>query len=145
MWSVFHISSLSQSSTTITAVMMVPVLEPAASLHSTSILRKMRHRFVGCFIGALIATGIIMLSHRSVLGMTLAICCGVPAGRHIENGTLGIGYVGIQLVLAFLVVLVPDRDSGNNVHAGLSRLIGIVVGIALLHLVRRLINPAWDG
>jgi len=139
-WTSFHVRSLSQSSTTIMAVMMVPVLDTAISLHPTS--RRMRHRFVGCGIGALFATGILILSHRSPLGMTLAVCCGVVAGRHIENGALDIGYVGTQFALAVLVVLVPDGDSGIDVHAGLSRLIGIVVGIALLHPVRHLVN-AW--
>lgn len=141
-WTSLHVRSLSQSSTTIMAVMMVPVLDPAISLHPTS--RKMRHRFVGCGIGALFATGILVLSHRSPLGMALAVCCGVLAGRHIENGALDIGYVGTQFALAVLVVLVPDDASGIDVHAGLSRLIGIVVGIALLQPVRCLVNT-WLG
>jgi uncharacterized membrane protein YccC len=137
-WTALHVRSLSQSSTTIMAVMMVPLLGRAASSRPAS--RKMRHRFIGCGIGAVLTTGILMLSHGSPLVMTLAVCAGVLAGRHIENGALDIGYVGTQFALAFLVVLVPDSGALADVHAGLSRLSGIVVGIGLLQPVQLLVK-----
>jgi len=142
-WRVFHVQSLSQSSTTILAVMMVPLLDVTASPHPAS--RKLKHRFIGCGTGALLATAILVLSHASPLVMTLAVCFGVLAGRHIENGALGIGYVGTQFALAFLVVLVPDNAALVDVHTGLARLSGIVVGMALLQPVRLLVRrrPLW--
>lgn len=135
-WHAFHVQSLSQSSTTIMAVMMVPLA--ASSAPSQPASRKMRHRFVGGAIGAAVGLAILLMSHASPVVTTLAICLGVPIGRHVENGTLGIGYVGTQFALAFLVVLVPDSYAVPDVQPGLSRLSGILMGMALLEPVRLL-------
>lgn len=136
-WGTFHIQSLSQSSTTIMAVMMVPLPDATASAQPTS--RKLKHRFVGCGIGALLATAVLVLSHASPIVMSLGVCLGILAGRHIENGALDVGYVGTQFALTFLVVLVPD-SAAVDFHAGLSRLSGIVVGMVLLQPVRLLVR-----
>jgi uncharacterized membrane protein YccC len=133
-WTAFHIAALSQTSVTIMAVMMVPVASLAASDHPAS--AKLLHRFFGCSIGGLIATAILLLSHDSPVVMTVAVCLGVVIGRHIENGTLGIGYVGTQFSLAFLVVLVPDSYAGLDIQPGLERMFGILLGMLLLEPVR---------
>jgi len=133
-WAIFHIEALSQSSTTIMAVMMVPLasLSPTSRAPSSRLL----HRFIGCTVGGLLATGILLLAHPWPWLMVLAMCIGVAAGRHIENGKLGIGYIGTQFVLAFLVVLVPDSYASADIGPGINRLIGILVGMLLLEPVR---------
>ena len=138
-WRGFHIKALSQSSVTIMAVMMVPLAELVRPQHPAS--TRLRHRFVGGGIGGLLATGLLMLGHASAGLMMLAVGLGVVVGRHIENGKLGISYVGTQFSLAFLVVLVPDCHAGLNVEPGLGRLVGILVGMALLEPVRLLFSP----
>jgi uncharacterized membrane protein YccC len=135
-WSMLHIAALSQASITIMAVMMVPVASLATSDHPAT--AKLLHRFFGCSIGGLLATAVLLLSHDSPVVMTLAVCFGVVAGRHIENGNLGIAYVGTQFALAFLVVLVPDSYTGVDIHPGLERLSGILFGMVLLEPVRLL-------
>jgi uncharacterized membrane protein YccC len=135
-WTVFHIRALGQSSITIMVVMMVPVASLAAAGYPAT--TKSLHRLFGCVIGGLLATTILVLSHHSPIVMTLAACLGIVAGRHIENGSLGIGYAGTQFALAFLVVLVPDSYSGIHIEPGLERLFGILFGMALLEPVRLL-------
>jgi uncharacterized membrane protein YccC len=134
MWTWFGIEALSQSSVTILAVMMVPVASLSAAHHPAT--SKLIHRFIGCSIGGLLATGILLISHDSPLAMTLAVCVGVIVGRHLENGKLGIAYVGTQFALAFLVVLVPDTYFNVNIQPGLERLFGIIFGMVLLEPVR---------
>lgn len=133
-WTAFHFKALSQSSITIMAVMMVPVTELSAREHPAS--TRLRHRVFGCVFGGILATGILLLSHASPVVMTLAVCLGILVGRHIENGNLGICYIGTQFALAFLVVLVPDCYSTFDVAPGLQRLFGILVGMALLEPMR---------
>ncbi|WP_158906859.1 FUSC family protein [Burkholderia sp. L27(2015)] len=133
-WAWFGIEALSQSSTTILAVMMVPVASLSAAHHPAT--SKLIHRFIGCSIGGLLATGILMVSHDSPLAMTLAVCIGVIVGRHVENGKLGVAYVGTQFALAFLVVLVPDTYFNVDIQPGLYRLFGIAFGMVLLEPVR---------
>ncbi|MRX10174.1 FUSC family protein [Pseudoduganella sp. FT25W] len=137
-WTAWHIKALSQSSITIMAVMMVPAADLAAS--DSPAATRLRHRFFGCCIGGLLATGILLLSHASPIVMTLAACLGVAAGRHIENAGRGIEYVGTQLALAFLVVLVPDNYASVDAATGLQRLFGIVLGMLLLEVVRRFLK-----
>jgi uncharacterized membrane protein YccC len=143
-WRAFHIKALSQSSITIMAVMMVPLADLGTSAHPAP--ARLRHRFAGCCIGGLLATGMLIIAHDSVLIMTLAVCAGIMAGRHIENGQLGIGYAGTQFALAFLVVLVPDSYAGHDVAPAIERLSGILLGTLLLEPVRwlfiKLCGPA---
>jgi uncharacterized membrane protein YccC len=133
-WAWFGIEALSQSSVTILAVMMVPVASLSAAHHPAT--SKLIHRFIGCSIGGLLATGILLISRDSPLAMTLAVCIGVVVGRHLENGKLGLAYIGTQFALAFLVVLVPDTYFNVNIQPGLERLFGIVFGMVLLEPVR---------
>jgi uncharacterized membrane protein YccC len=137
-WSAFHFEALGQSAITIMVVMMVPVADLAASGLQAS--TRLRHRCFGGGAGAVLATGILVLSHGSPIVMTLAVCVGVLAGRHIENGKLGIDYAGTQFALAFLVVLVPDSYAGVSLAPGLERLSGILLGMTLLEPVRLLLR-----
>jgi uncharacterized membrane protein YccC len=134
LWTWFGIASLSQSSTTIMAVMMVPLASLSNPSHPTT--SRILHRFVGCSVGGLLATIILLISHASPIVLVLAVCLGVAAGRHVENGELGIGYIGTQFTLAFLVVLVPDTYSRVHIGPGVERLLGIFFGMVLLEPVR---------
>ena len=134
MWRWFGIQSLSQSSITIMAVMMVPLASLTALRHPTS--EKLIYRFMGCCVGGLFATLILITSHDSAYLMTIGVCAGVAIGRHIENGKSEVGYIGTQFALAFLVVLVPDSYRSVDIGPGLDRLFGIVFGMLLLEPVR---------
>jgi uncharacterized membrane protein YccC len=140
-WACWHAQALSQSSITIMVVLMVPMADLAAPAQPTS--TRLRHRFLGCSIGGALASATLLISHASPILMTLAACAGVIVGRHIENGKLAINYAGTQLALAFLVVLVPDGYAGLDTKAGLERLIGIFLGMALLEPVRQLFRR-WE-
>jgi uncharacterized membrane protein YccC len=135
-WAAFHLKALGQSSITIMAVMMVPIADLSAPAYPAS--TRLRHRFLGCAIGGLLATVVLILSHASPTIMTLAVCLGVVAGRHIENGETGITYAGTQFALAFLVVLVADGTTAPDTAQGVERLFGILLGMALLEPVRLL-------
>ncbi len=56
-------------------------------------------------------------------------------GRHIENGASPIAYSGTQFTLAMLVALVPDSYVAPDPEAGVARLAGTMLGIALLEPV----------
>jgi uncharacterized membrane protein YccC len=143
-WAWFGMEALSQSSTTIMAVLMVPLASLSTPVNTTRM--KLVHRFVGCCLGGLLATGALLVTHDRPLAMTLAVCVGVAVGRHLENGSLGIGYVGTQFALAFLVVLVPDTYFSVNTEVGLDRLFGVVFGMVLLEPVRlvfQLVSSRW--
>ena len=133
-WAWLHVEALSQAGITIMAVMLVPLSSLATGANPTT--RKLVHRVAGCVVGGLLASGVLLAAHHLPLVMTLGVCVGVILGRHIENGGSGIGYIGTQIVLVVLVVLVPDSYTHPSLHGGLTRLVGIVFGMVLLEPVR---------
>jgi len=128
--------TLIQAGITVMAVMAVPLANLDNGRQAVS--TRMLHRFIGCSLGALLAMAILLLSHHSVVLMTLGLCLGVAIGRHIENGPHRYGYIGVQFALAFLVVLVPDRYAVADIAPGLERLLGILAGFAILLLTQQL-------
>ncbi len=130
-WKWTGFSSLSQSSVTIMAVMLLPIaMLDASPLHPVT--SKMLLRFVGCGVGGILAIAALFASHHSPLLMTLALCIAVIVGRHIENGNAATSYIGVQFALAFLVVLVPDNYFNAQPDPGVGRLTGILLGIVVL-------------
>jgi uncharacterized membrane protein YccC len=142
-WQWLGIESLSQSSITVFAVMLVP----AASLEEGTlnpISSRLMHRLIGCVAGGLLAGAVLLLSHHSPLLMTLGLCAGVVIGRHVQNGPPSISYVGLQFTLTFLVVLVPDNYVNAAIDPGIDRLFGILFGMVLLEPVVLLAHLLWD-
>jgi uncharacterized membrane protein YccC len=133
-WRWLGIPALSQSSITIYAVMLVPAATLAEGTLSP-VSSRLVNRFIGCLAGGLLASAALLLSHRSPVAMTFALALGVMVGRHIENGLPSMSYIGLQFVLAFLVVLVPDNYVDAPLGAGYDRLFGILFGMVLLEPV----------
>ncbi|UGY10586.1 FUSC family protein [Phyllobacterium pellucidum] len=133
-WRWTGFASLSQSSVTIMAVMLLPVATLESSVLNP-VTSKIAMRFVGCAAGGVLAIAVLLSSHHSPLLMTLALCVAVIIGRHVENGNPATSYIGIQFALAFLVVLVPDNYMNAAPEPGLNRLAGILLGIVILEPV----------
>jgi uncharacterized membrane protein YccC len=133
-WLWLGIPSLSQSSVTVFAVMLMPAAAIGDDVLSPLSLRMM-NRLIGCLAGAALASAVLLLSHHSPVGMTIGLCIGVIIGRHIENGPTSMSYAGLQFTLAFLVVLVPDNYTNAVLDPGLDRLFGILFGLILLEPV----------
>ncbi|WP_266182126.1 FUSC family protein [Dyella humicola] len=121
---------LIQAGVTVIAVMTVPL---SALDGGRSVVHvRLVHRVVGCAMGALLAAGILLLSHHNPVLITLGLCLGVAIGRFVENGPHQYGYVGVQFALAFLVVLVPDRYALADTSPAEHRFLGILLGFGLL-------------
>ncbi|WP_288449241.1 FUSC family protein [uncultured Pseudomonas sp.] len=124
---------VSQAAITILAVMVVPF--DGLSSAGKAVSRRLLHRMLGCLLGGGLAALLLLVSQES-LWLTLAgVALGVLIGRHLENGPLGIGYLGMQFALAFLVVMVPDHYDHIDPVAGMARLGGILLGFLVLEPV----------
>jgi uncharacterized membrane protein YccC len=141
-WLWFGIEALSQSSVTIFAVMLVPVASLGDGTLSP-ISSRLLHRLIGSVAGGVLAGAVLLLSHHSPLLMTLGLCAGVIIGRHIQNGPPSISYVGLQFVVTFLVVLVPDDYANAAIAPGLDRLFGILFGMVILEPVVLVAHLLW--
>jgi hypothetical protein len=125
---------LSQAAVAIMAVMMVP----ASGLGSSALLpvsKRMALRVLGGACGAALAGGVLLIAQGSAIILIAGSLFGVMLGRHIENGASPMAYGGTQFTLAVLVTLVPDSYIAPDPEAGIARLAGTILGIALLEPV----------
>jgi uncharacterized membrane protein YccC len=123
-----------QAAVAIMAMMLVPV----GRLGSSGLLpvsRRMALRVLGCACGAALAGVVLLIARGSATILIAGSLLGVMIGRHIENGASPIAYGGTQFTLAVLVALVPDSYIAPDPDAGVARLAGTVIGIALLEPV----------
>jgi hypothetical protein len=68
----------------------------------------------------------------SLVGMALAVGAAVWIGDHIQSGAEGINYLGTQFTLGFLITLIQKSEPITSVLPGIERLLGIVIGCALI-------------
>lgn len=135
--SVWRGPDFAQSGVTIMAVMIVPASAIGVS-GLAPVARRILLRVAGCTAGAALAAGLLFLAHAPGLALASApvlICgtvLGVALGRHIENGQGALAYAGTQFVLVILTTLVPDSYTHAALAPALERLVGILVGMALL-------------
>jgi uncharacterized membrane protein YccC len=130
-WRWFSIEDFSQTAVTSYLVMMVPAAAVRERRHST-IYERMAHRTLGCLLGG--GTAIMCLSVLSdaLLPAMLALCAGIWIGYHIQSGNEGIGYLGTQFVLGFLITFIQGPGPVASIVPGLERLLGILIGSAML-------------
>jgi uncharacterized membrane protein YccC len=133
-WLTFKIPELSQSAITIFAVMLVPAAALADGILSP-VSSRVIQRLVGCLAGGFLGGAVLLLSQHSPVAMTIGLVLGIVIGRHIENGPPSMSYAGLQFVLAFVVVLVPDNYADAALEPSYDRLLGILFGMLLLEPV----------
>jgi uncharacterized membrane protein YccC len=130
----WRLPELGQAAVAIMAVMMVPVSRLGGS-GLLPVSRRMLLRVVGCACGAALAAGFLLVGRGSAAVLIAGTLLGVMLGRHIENGASPIAYSGTQFTLAMLVALVPDSYIDPDPEAGVARLAGTVLGVAMLEPV----------
>ncbi len=125
---------LGQSAISIVAVMLVPVSSLGTSGFAP-VSRKLALRVAGCLAGAGLAGAVLFAAHHSATLLLLGTAIGVIIGRHIENGSHNLAYIGTQFTLAILVTLVPDSYADAAIAPAFDRLYGILIGMAVLEPV----------
>jgi uncharacterized membrane protein YccC len=130
----FQLPALAQSAVAIMAVMLVPVGSIGASGFGP-VSRRLLNRVIGCLAGAGLAACFLFAGHGSAPILIIGTVIGVAAGRHLENGKGSLAYAGTQFVLAVLVTLVPDSYADAHIGPAVDRLVGTLIGMALLEPV----------
>ena len=131
---IYPVPALTGAAVTVMAVMVVPV----AGLGGGGLVpvsRRLWHRAIGGVAGGAMALVVLLLAQGNPAVLIAGTVLGIAIGRHIENGGAAHAYIGLQFTLAILVILVPDSYARADIGPGLDRLIGIVVGMALLEPV----------
>jgi len=119
---------------TAVAVMAVPttaILEP----DGRTVVQRAAHRLVGCALGALLGLLCLYWVGQNFLVWLLLLMTGVWLTSQIQSGITGIGYVGTQAGLAFLLSMIQGQGPPFSPIPGIDRFAGIMAGLAVLLII----------
>jgi uncharacterized membrane protein YccC len=119
---------------TAVAVMAIPttaVLEP----DGRTVVQRSTHRLVGCALGALLGLLCLYWVGSNFLVWLLLLMGGIWLTSQIQSGKTGIGYVGTQAGLAFLLSMIQGQGPPLSPIPGIDRFAGIMAGLSVLLIV----------
>jgi uncharacterized membrane protein YccC len=140
-WNLLELPNLSQTAITVAAVMAVQATSADDVANRQAIVRRATHRIFGCLIGGLAGLAVLALSFESFVPWLLALCAGVWIGAHVQSGTHGIGYVGTQGAVVFMMTMVQGWGPPSTILAGVERFVGITGGLLIVLAVSVLTAP----
>ena len=141
-WSWFDLPGLSQMAVTVAAVMAVPVLSDHPLENGRLIAGRAVQRMLGCALGGLVALVALSLSPSEFLPWIVLLVAGVWLGSYLQTSTRGVGYVGTQASIVWIMMIVQGWGPPDSLIPGLDRFAGILAGLAILLVVSLLLWPA---
>jgi len=124
---------------TAVAVMAVPttaIIEPDAR----TVVQRSVYRLVGCGLGALLGLFCLLWVGSNFPVWLLLLMAGVWLDSQIQSGSTGIGYVGTQAGLAFLLSMIQGQGPPLSPIPGIDRFAGIMAGLSLLLVITMVIS-----
>ena len=104
---VSSLAPLGPSTMGVTAVAVLAIPTTAViELDARTIVQRSVYRLVGCAFGALMGLFCLYWVGSNFLVWLLLLMAGVWLSSQIQSGTTGIGYVGTQAGLAFLLSMI---------------------------------------
>ena len=98
------------------------------------------YRLVGCALGALLGLFCLHWVGSDFLLWLLLLTAGVWLSSQIQSGSTGIGYIGTQAGLAFLLSMIQDQGPPLSPIPGLDRFAGIMAGLSVLLVITMIIS-----
>jgi uncharacterized membrane protein YccC len=141
-WNWLELPSLSQTAITVAAVMAVQAVSDDDAANRKSILIRAVHRLLGCLIGGLAGLALLSLSLESFVPWLAALCVGVFIGASVQSGAHGVGYVGTQGAVVFMITLVQGWGPPADIIVGVERFAGITGGMAIVVALSALAAPS---
>jgi len=129
-------STMAVTSVAVMAVPTTAVVEPDAR----TIIQRALFRLVGCGLGALMGLLCLYWVGSSLLVWLLLLMAGTWFSSQIQSGDTGIGYVGTQAGLAFLLSMIQGQGPPLSPIPGLDRFAGIMAGLSVLLVVTMVLS-----
>lgn len=139
-WAWFDLPGLTQMAVSAAVVMAVPVLGTPAETRR-AVLRRAVQRLLGCALGGAVGLLVLAASVTALLPWLLILAAGVYVGAWLEASERGIGYVGIQAAVVFILTLAQGFGPPDSILPGIDRFVGITSGLSILLLASLLIWP----
>jgi uncharacterized membrane protein YccC len=143
-WSWFELTEVSQMAISVAAVMAVPILSDHPVNQGRLIVTRALHRMIGCFFGGVAALAALAIPLTDVLPWIAVLSAGVYIGTYVQQSARGIGYIGTQAGLVFIITLVQGFGPPSTIWPGIDRLGGMMGGLAILLIVSFLLWPSSE-
>jgi uncharacterized membrane protein YccC len=121
-------STIAVTSVAVMAIPTTAILEPDAR----TVVQRAVYRLLGCALGALLGLLCLFWVGSNFLLWLLLLMGGVWLSSQIQTGSAGIGYVGAQGGLAFLLSIIQGQGPPLSPTPGIDRFAGIMAGLSLL-------------
>lgn len=141
-WIWLELPSFQQMAVTVAIVMAAPGAGGVGSDGRHAVAEKALNRFIGCLIGGIAALGCLALSVTDFASWLLMIAVAMWICMHIQTTRRGVGYVGTQAAMVFIVTLAQGAGPPSSVLPGVERFIGITGGLAILTVVSVALWPS---
>src|SRR5271155_594434 len=131
--------SASTIAVTAVAVMAIPttaVIEP----DGRTLVQRSAHRLVGCALGAILGLLCLYWVGSNFLLWLLLLMGGIWLTSQIQSGNTGIGYIGTQAGLAFLLSMIQGEGPPLSPIPGIDRFAGIMAGLCVLLVITMVIS-----
>ena len=140
-WILLDLPSMSQMAITIAVVMAVPGGAHGELASRHAVAERALHRVMGCLLGGAVALVCLSLSTTSFLLWLAMIAGGIWVCMHIQSSKRGVGYIGTQAGIVFIVTLIQGAAPPTSILPGIDRFAGITGGLVVLQLVSLLLWP----
>jgi uncharacterized membrane protein YccC len=133
---VSSLAPLGPSTMGVTAVAVLAVPTTAINeLDARTIIQRSAYRLVGCALGALMGLFCLYWVGSNFLVWLLLLMAGVWLSSQIQSGITGIGYVGTQAGLAFLLSMIQGQGPPLSPTPGIDRFAGMMAGLTVLLVI----------
>lgn len=143
-WVLFDLPEVTEMAITVAVVMSAPVIAGTNLDTRHAVAQRSIFRFIGCLLGGVLALGILALEITSFPWWLATLGAGVWLCMHVQVGRHGVGYVGTQAGMVFIITLVQGASPPESIMPGIERFVGIVGGLAILLVVSLLIWPTEE-
>ncbi len=120
----------------------MPAVSHDAAADQRKIAERAIHRIFGCLWGGVLGLACLALSVDDFLPWILLLAGGMWITAHVQASERGIGYVGTQGGVVFILTLVQGAGPPASILPGIERFAGITGGLTILLVVLALTAPS---
>ncbi|MCW5735867.1 MAG: FUSC family protein [Enhydrobacter sp.] len=143
-WIWLELPQFEQMAITVTVVMAAPGAGGVGLAGRHAVAERALHRLIGCLVGGLVALACLALSVTAFLPWLAMLSIAMWICMHVQTSPRGVGYVGTQAALVFIVTLVQSAGPPSSIMPGVDRFAGITGGLAILLIVSVALWPGHD-
>jgi len=145
LWSHFYVAGLTPTAMMLSCIIAIPVLSFHPLDPDGTMVENAMHRLIGCILGGIAALVLLALPLTAFVPWLLALAVGTWLFSFVQQSARGVGYVGTQAAIVFMVTLVQGNGPSAGILPGIDRFAGITIGLVTLLIVSLLLAPVSQG